>query len=278
MVLCRVNDTLPIGEFSKLTHVSIKALRHYHDVGLLVPATVDDLSRYRRYDVAQAQDALLIRRLRDLDMPIEMIRTVVNAGDTEQRNATIAAHLATMERELDRTRAVVASLRSLLEHPRADGRVERRTLPAVTALAISADVPRTHVESWCGAAFGELWDAVAAGGAQVVGHGGGLFSSLFFADDDGPVTAYVPVGAAVQLDPGRIELIELPPADVLVATHVGPFADLDRTYAALGAMAHVQGVATDGAIRELYVVGRDATDDPRQFVTEVCWPVYGHQA
>ena len=64
--------TLSIGEFSKLTHLSVKALRHYHDVGLLVPAAVDRGSRYRRYDAAQARDAQLIRRLRALDMPIDV--------------------------------------------------------------------------------------------------------------------------------------------------------------------------------------------------------------
>ena len=61
--------------------------------------------------------------------------------------------------------------------------------------------------------------------------------------------------------------------DVLVATHVGPFADLDRTYAVLGATANELGIAGDGAIRELYVVGPDVTDDPLRFRTEVCWPV-----
>jgi DNA-binding transcriptional MerR regulator/effector-binding domain-containing protein len=273
-----VTATLSIGEFSKLTHLSIKALRHYHDVGLLVPAAIDDTSRYRRYGVAQAPDALLIRRLRELDMPLDKIRDVVGADDAEQRNATIAAHLTAMETELERTRTVVASLRGLLEHPAAAGTVERRVLPAVTALALSADVTRHHVESWCGAAFGELWDAAAATDSTIVGHGGGMFSSLFFADDAGPVTAYLPVAEAPSAFTGRVEVIEVPAAHVLVATHVGPFAELDRTYAALGAAAHVQGVATDGAIRELYVVGPNVTDDPQQFVTEVCWPVYGQQA
>ena len=61
--------------------------------------------------------------------------------------------------------------------------------------------------------------------------------------------------------------------DVLVATHAGPFADLDRTYAVLGAAANELGIATDGAIRELYVVGPDVTDDPMRLRTEVCWPI-----
>ena len=80
-----MSATLSIGEFSKLTHLSVKALRHYHDVGLLVPAAVDSESRYRRYDTSQTHDAQLIRRLRALDMPIDAIRNVITAADGEAR-------------------------------------------------------------------------------------------------------------------------------------------------------------------------------------------------
>ena len=99
---------LSIGEVSKLTHLSVKALRHYHAVGLLVPAAVDPQSRYRRYDAAQTGDAQLIRRLRALDMPIDAIRDVVTAVDGAARDTAIAEHLARMEGELARTQVVVA--------------------------------------------------------------------------------------------------------------------------------------------------------------------------
>lgn len=265
--------TLSIGEFSKLTHLSVKALRHYHEVGLLVPAAIDRGSRYRRYEAAQARDAQLIRRLRALDMPIESIRVVTTAADGVARDAAISEHLSRMEGELVRTQQVVASLRSLLAEPQLDIGIERRRLDDLSALAIRADVSRRHVDSWCGAAFGELWSAVNDTGAEVSGPGGGLFSAAFFADDDGPVVAYIPVTSAPSSVPGRPEVVEVSGGDVLVATHVGPFADLDRTYAVLGATASELGIAGDGAIRELYVVGPDVTDDPLRFRTEVCWPV-----
>lgn len=268
-----MSATLSIGEFSKLTHLSIKALRHYHDVGLLVPAAVDSELRYRRYDASQTRDAQLIRRLRALDMPIDAIRSVISAADGGGRDATIAAHLAHMEDELVRTQEVVASLRALLAEPQLDVGVERRRLEDLIALAIRAEVTRPHVEAWCGAAFGELWSAVSATGAHVIGPGGGLFSAAFFADDDGPVVAYVPVAAAPPSLPGRVEVVDVSGGDVLVATHAGPFEDLDRTYAVLGAAANELGIAGDGAIRELYVVGPDVTDDPLRFRTEVCWPI-----
>jgi DNA-binding transcriptional MerR regulator/effector-binding domain-containing protein len=268
-----VTATLSIGEFSKLTHLSVKTLRHYHDVGLLVPAGVDSGSRYRRYDAAQTADAQLIRRLRALDMPIEMVRTVVTTADSGARQATIAAHLEAMEAELERTKDVVASLRTLLEQPVLVAGVERRRLPAQTALAIGAEVAAAHVDHWCGAAFVELRGVVAGCGAEVDGPAGGLFSPAFFADDVGPVSVYVPVRAVPRTPRGRAGIVEVPAGEVLVATHHGPYADLDRTYAVLGAAANERGLAGDGAIRELYVVGPDATDDPQRFRTEVCWPI-----
>ena len=65
-----------IGEFSRLSHLTTKALRHYHDVGLLSPALIDS-SGYRRYAPEQVQQAQLVRRLRLLDMPVPEIATVL---------------------------------------------------------------------------------------------------------------------------------------------------------------------------------------------------------
>ena len=264
---------LSIGEFSRLTHLSVKTLRHYHDVGLLVPDTVDRDSRYRRYDVVQAGDAQLIRRLRALDMPIERVREVIVEADARQRDAIIAAHLAAMEAQLERTKDVVSSLRALLEHPHVDLGVERRTLPDVIALAIDADIAHAHVERWCGAAFDELANVARALGVEPSAPGGGVFSAELFTEDAGPVTAYLPVESKPAPPPGRVHATTIVGGDALVAVHAGPFADLDRTYAALGTAANELGVAADGAIREIYLVGPDQTADPLRFRTEVCWPI-----
>ncbi len=46
-----MSPSVTIGEFSRLTHLTVKTLRHYHDQGLLVPYAVDAASGYRRYAV-----------------------------------------------------------------------------------------------------------------------------------------------------------------------------------------------------------------------------------
>jgi DNA-binding transcriptional MerR regulator len=69
-------SSLPIGDFSRATHMSIKTLRHYHRVGLLEPADVDKFTGHRRYTTQQIPTAQVIRRFRELDMPIEEIRGI----------------------------------------------------------------------------------------------------------------------------------------------------------------------------------------------------------
>src|SRR6476659_5888400 len=49
----------------------MKALRHYHEVDLLVPASIDAESGYREYGISQVPTAQVIRRLRDLGMPLD---------------------------------------------------------------------------------------------------------------------------------------------------------------------------------------------------------------
>ena len=73
--MLRAMQLMPIGRFSRLTGVGVKALRHYDEVGLFVPAAVDDETGYRFYSPDQVDRAEAIRLLRRLDMPLEEIRS-----------------------------------------------------------------------------------------------------------------------------------------------------------------------------------------------------------
>jgi DNA-binding transcriptional MerR regulator len=110
-----VTTRVSIGDFSRMTFLSVKALRHYHEVGLLPPVEIDPGSGYRRYDLAQVPTAQVIRRLRELGMSLEDVRVVIDAPDVHARNAAISAHLRRMEGELEQTRTTVKSLRMLLD-------------------------------------------------------------------------------------------------------------------------------------------------------------------
>src|SRR5258708_35824533 len=133
-------SSFAIGDFSRAKHLTVKMLRHYHETGLLEPAHIDPQTGYRRYTTDQVPVAQIIRRFRDLDMPLNEIRAVLSAPDVQTRNDLIAAHLKRLENNLARTNAAVASLRSLLEHPSSAVDIGRRRADEITAAAISAAV------------------------------------------------------------------------------------------------------------------------------------------
>ena len=134
-----------MGDFSRATHLSVKTLRHYHQVGLLEPATVNPDTGYRYYSVHQIPAAQVIRRLRDLEMPVAGIKAVLAAPDAPARNTLITAHLNRLEAELAQTRTAVESLHSLLQPPDGPTTIEHRSVSAAAAAAISAVVDRADL-------------------------------------------------------------------------------------------------------------------------------------
>jgi DNA-binding transcriptional MerR regulator/effector-binding domain-containing protein len=275
-----VETLLTIGEFSRMTHLSVKALRHYHDVGVLEPAAIDRFTGYRSYEASQVPSAQVIRRLRDLGMPLDSIRSVLAAPDVDSRNREIAAHLARMERQLEQTQTAVAGLRALLEGPPVRPAVELRTIPAVTALAVQEMVGVAGFMDWGTSAFEVLSDALPATGLTPAGPFGALFPGDFFELEHAQLTLFLPVtggdaaSAVARLPAGRVSLREIPAVEAAVVVHAGAPDDIDRTYGALGTAVAERAIGVDGPIREYYVVGFADTADESQHRTEVCWPVF----
>ena len=269
---------LTIGEFSKMTHLSVKALRHYHDLGLLEPADIDASTGYRSYTTAQVPTAQVIRRFRDLEMPLEQVRVVLRAPDEATRDRVILEHLERMEMRLQQTQAAVASLRSLLEAPAAGValQVEHRHIDTVTTLAVRELVPREEIGGWCEAVYPLLHDTLLGVGGSQGGPDGALYFDEFFEGEAGDVMAFLPLIAAAGLEVGardRLEVVDLAAGHFAVLEHVGPFNELDRAYGALGAYVSERGIGLPGPIREHYLVGPDDTPDERLHRTEVCWPI-----
>jgi DNA-binding transcriptional MerR regulator len=268
-----MDANLSIGEFSRMTFVSVKALRHYDQIGLLAPAWVDPGSGYRHYSPAQVSVAQVIRRLRELGMPLDEIGGVVHAGDVETRNAAIAAHLQRMENQLEATRTAVSSLRALLERGSDTIPVEYRRLPQVASITIGAEVAGADMHAWLDEAFAELRTTLDALGLSRAGADGALFSAELLEDERGELVAFVPVAeASGSVGRGRVRI--LAETEYAIAVHIGAFEDLDQTYAALGRAVARRAIGVRGPIRENYLVGAYETPEVARHRTEVCWPVF----
>lgn len=113
----------------------------------------------------QVGTAQIVRRLRELDLPLPEIKAVLAAPDTAGGDRTNAEHLRRMERQLDHTRAVVSSLRELLCGTGVVGQIRHRHLPAVHVAAIRGTTDRAGIGTSCGQAFDELFQILGVAGA-----------------------------------------------------------------------------------------------------------------
>jgi DNA-binding transcriptional MerR regulator len=258
---------LTIGDFAQITHLSRKTLRHYHEAGLLEPEQVDAVTGYRYYSTAQVPTAQVIRRFRDLGMPVAEVRSVLLAG-VDERGELIASHLARLEDQLAATQAAVISLRRLLAPAPRSLPVQLRSAPARVAVGIEGDVDLPDVLAWYAAAVAEL----SGLGLEETGPPGGLYDNELFTEGHGHVMTYLSVASAPVT--GRARPVELPAAELALAVHQGPHDDIDVTYGELGAWVADHALAVAGPVREHYLIGPRDTADASAWRTEIGWPVF----
>jgi DNA-binding transcriptional MerR regulator len=268
-----VQTLISIGDFSRATHLSAKALRLYHQEGLLEPAAVDPSSGYRRYDLTQIPVAQVIRRLRALDVPLEDIRAIVGTTDLAERNELLARHLHRLEEELGRTQDAIASVRGLIEPPAHETRISYRTVPAMRVAAIRQEVTSAELGPWYNGALGELYATLSTQGTALAGEAGGVYADELFSQEQGQATIYLPVSNGFR-GTGRVRELELPPVELAVIAHSGPHDEIDRAYGTLADHVTRREITVNGPIREFYPVNLHHTGDSARWRTEIGWPVF----
>ncbi|QCH24381.1 MerR family transcriptional regulator [Mycobacteroides salmoniphilum] len=263
-----------IGDFAVMTSLSRKALRHYHDIGILEPADIDLHTGYRFYDTSQVDHAHIIRRFRSLGMSIPDIKALLSTDDPAARAEIITTHLEQMEVQLQQTRDTVGALRELLSPVHTPAAVELRHEPALAVWSIGAIIEVSAIDSWFAATLKTLRDAVAtATGEPSAVVPGGLYDRALFLESRGKATLFVPAPqSAIPPEGARAEV--LPQAEFAVLTHPGGHDEsIDRSYGALGIYANEHLISGQGPIREHYI-GATPSDPTAFTATEICWPIF----
>lgn len=108
-------ELLTIGRFAHICGLSVHTLRHYDDIGLLVPAEVDASTGYRRYRRDQVRDARLIQALRWIDLPIEELRAVLVDPGGQTAHQVLLNHRQRLQRQQSRLAARIQDVDHYLE-------------------------------------------------------------------------------------------------------------------------------------------------------------------
>jgi DNA-binding transcriptional MerR regulator len=156
---------LGIGEFAGLTGLSVKALRHYDEKGVLVPADVDDRSAYRRYAEGQVRAGVVIRALRDAGVPLPAVSSAVLGGETSE---ALESHRRRILEQRDREDQAFRAAEGMLRALAVPVDVRERSMPAQPFLGQAITVPMEDADELsdddANLVFGALFATLHASG------------------------------------------------------------------------------------------------------------------
>lgn len=279
---------MSIGMFSRASLLSIKALRSYHEAGILVPARVDPDTGYRSYLPTQLPDAAVLRRLRALDLPLSDIGEILRACDPEITRKVLAEHGSLLQERLERIEYAVAEIQASVAHPISQTPVHVRDAPATLTIEYRGHVAEADFASFLDAAYPALYGMLGRLGLAPSGPPGALYPAQI--EDVQEVVAYVPIAAPTPSYPGQgaggasanpllpddrgaVALGEVPAATVAVLTHHGSYATIADTYQLLGRWVAENARTADRQVREVYIIGPTEADHPDRYRTDICWPL-----
>ncbi|MFC1942354.1 MerR family transcriptional regulator [Chloroflexota bacterium] len=266
-----------IGDFSKLSFVTVKTLHYYDEIGLLKPAKVDRFTGYRYYSADQLPRLNYIAALKNLGLSLEEIATLSNNDLTPSQMRDIffikKAELQQRVREEQRRLEQVENLLKQIEKEGTmpDYQVVIKKVESQIIASIRAVLPNY---SAIGQLYGEIFGFLGSQGITIPA-GPTLFicHDPEFKEKDVDVEAGVPIGKTIP-ESGRIRVYELSGLEeAACAVYKGPYENIGEAYSALMSWIEANGYQITGPDRELYLTSPADTKNPPEYVTEIQFPV-----
>ncbi|MDX2163564.1 MAG: MerR family transcriptional regulator [bacterium] len=266
-----------IGDFSKLTNVSIRMLRHYDELGLLRPAHVDAESGYRYYAAEQLPRLHRIRALQDLGFSLEQVGELLRQPLTpDQLHAMLLMKQAELQDRLRAEEARLMRVAARLKQLESDGHAYDVVLREIDPQW--AAMHRGHILTYSG--ISTLFDVLFAHVAQFVPpQHVGLTAAIWHDDSAVDSGGEIDAEAAIYLKSpipasAAVRVAELPALPMACVVHHGALKDLPAAYDALVRWVDAGGYRIAGANRELYHhYTLPARQDDPGYIVEIQLPV-----
>jgi DNA-binding transcriptional MerR regulator len=258
-----------IGDFARLGQVSVRMLRHYDQIGLLKPDSVDAWSSYRSYSPEQLSVLNRIVALRDLGLSLEQVgRILADQVGVDELHGMLRLRRAELEDEMraagTRLTAVESRLRMIEKESEMSADYVVKPVPAVRLAALTDTLDLAELGQRIGPMFDQVQSVLTAAHASLA------TPIATYAEAEGGtsvIVGYAYDGAPL---PG-LEVVDLPASTAYCAVHLGPMSRIGESWQALHRWLVENGHHYAGPCRELYV--RAESEDQRDWVTELQQPV-----
>jgi len=250
---------IKIGDFARLSQVSVVTLRYYDEMDLLKPVKVDHFTGYRFYAADQLPRLNRILALKDLGFSLEQIKLMLADGlSLEQLRSMLTMQRSEVEKRLtdeqERLLRIEARLRQIeMENKMPNYDVVVKTVPAMLVASRRITIPTNdQVPQYLGPAYSEVYAYLREQGVKDNGLCLALWHSPADVYENEDAEAIVPVDRTL---PGtaNVKVYELPPTQVASVVHQGNFEDFTQGHAALLEWIDANGYKIVGPYREIYI-------------------------
>jgi len=261
---------LKIGDFSKLSHLTVKALRFYEKEGLLLPAYIDECTGYRFYETKQLVAAAKVKSYRQLGFSIEEIRQIFLAKDPKLILKTKSEELEKLRENIDIQLSII---NNILEDEEMKYQVIEKNVEK-TLVYYSETILKD---------YSDLMQWVPSVGEECLR----LNPDLKCAEPPYEFCEYLDCeykennikvrhNEAVKslgVENEIIKFKELPETKVLSIFHKGAYSSLNEAYAFIFNYAKQNGYKVNGYVRECYIDGIWNKDSEEEWLTEIQLPI-----
>ena len=266
-----------IGDFSRLSRISVKTLRYYDEIGLLKPVKVDQFTSYRYYSADQLPRLNYIIALKDMGLSLEEVATLVNNDLTPHqmrdifvlKRGELQRRVSEEQRQLEQVEKLLGQLEK--EGAMPDYQVTIKKLEPQLIASIRDILPTySDVGPLYGEIFkhlGKKWVFKPAGPLMMICH------DNEYKESDVDVEVAVPIGKNIS-GSDRVKVYELPGVEEAACTiYKGAYEGISEAYNALMSWIEINGYQIIGNDRELYLTDPNKVKDPSENITEIQFPV-----
>lgn len=258
-----------IGQFSRITRITVKALRHYQEQGVLNPTYVDEKTGYRYYGEALLEKAQAIQALKELGFSLEEIANILkNYQEDEDMAEFLKSKADEIQEKLTHYKDIRNNLNFVLLNVESTGMkiqnniVEMKEIPD----QLIASVRYQGRYEQIGEAFKKIYKAA---GFHVAGKPGALYYDDEFKEEGADIEGFVPIKKSMKK--GDVTVKNLLGGKAYCITHVGPYERISQAYKKI--MDHLvdKDIKYQTPIREIYKKGPGMIfkGNPEKYVTEI---------
>lgn len=265
-----------IGEFARINRVTVKALRHYDNLGLLQPEKTDYYTGYRYYCASQMPKLNKILVLKDVGFSLDEIALILRKNmDSEQiqtllelKHTEVLGRLKAEQERLTRIETLIKMCNQEEYSMKYD--VVLKKIEPIRVASLRDTIP-TYSEQ------GHLWEELAAHikkhNARIIPPCMVIYYDTEYKEESVDAEVIEPIEGQLP-DTDRIKVRILEGVDEMACVvHKGPYQTLHMAYGAISKWIEENKYEIIGPQRELYLKGEWITTDQNEYITEIQFPV-----